>query len=121
MIDENDPGTVGMELKPRRGRGRPRKPDALSNAERQRRWRERRAEEARELAARHALMAGRDSGLGIEKAHSERLTEQLVNVGLETGYWRSRALTLQGERDQLQRRLAEMQLEVERLRSTATD
>ncbi|AFC86239.1 hypothetical protein [Frateuria aurantia] len=121
MIDENDPGTVGMELKPRRGRGRPRKPDALSNAERQRRWRERRAEEARELAARHALMAGRDSGLGIEKAHSERLTEQLVNVGLETGYWRSRALSLQSERDQLQFRLAELEAELALLRSSSPD
>ncbi|MHC1479347.1 hypothetical protein ACYJW8_03780 [Frateuria aurantia] len=105
MIDEDDPGTLAMNLPPRRGRGRPRKPDALSNAERQRRWRQRRAEEARVAAAQKALMVGSDSGLSIERAHSERLTEQLVNVGLETGYWRSRALTLQAERDELEARL----------------
>lgn len=121
MIDENDPGTVGMELQPRRGRGRPRKPDALSNAERQRRWRLRRAEEARQAAAEQALMAGRDSGLSIEKAHSERLTEQLVNVGLETGYWRSRAMTLQAERDELQRRLTALEQELGQRRTSARD
>lgn len=41
MKDKRDPGTLGLLGPAKRGRGRPRKPDALSNAERQYRYRQR--------------------------------------------------------------------------------
>lgn len=40
MIDPRDPGTQQMQLEQKRGRGRPATGQALSNAERQRRYRE---------------------------------------------------------------------------------
>ena len=42
MVDPLDPGTVAMAFTFKRGRGRPRKTDALSAAERARRYRARR-------------------------------------------------------------------------------
>ena len=42
MVDDRDLGTVPMPLEVKRGRGRPRKPDALTPAERARRYRARR-------------------------------------------------------------------------------
>jgi hypothetical protein len=41
MVDPLDPGTIALPLTFRRSRGRPRKPDALSAAERARRYRAR--------------------------------------------------------------------------------
>lgn len=41
MVDPLDPGTLALPLAFRRGRGRPRKADALSAAERARRYRAR--------------------------------------------------------------------------------
>jgi hypothetical protein len=42
MIDARDPGTLPLQLVIKRGRGRPRKADALTPAQRQRRFRARR-------------------------------------------------------------------------------
>lgn len=42
MIDARDPGTLPLQLIIKRGRGRPRKADALTPAQRQRRFRARR-------------------------------------------------------------------------------
>ncbi|WP_266158719.1 hypothetical protein [Dyella silvatica] len=78
MIDARDPGTLPLQLTIKRGRGRPRKADALTPAQRQRRFRARRdvrsdyLRQRVEQALSH-LKAG-DTGL------ARHVLEELVSV-----------------------------------------
>lgn len=69
MIDARDPGTVQMPLAVKRPRGRPSKTDALSQAERAKRYRERKAGRVSELAARGfatpAQLAAKDREIAL--------------------------------------------------------
>lgn len=57
MKDNRDPGTLDLLGSAKRGRGRPPKADSLSNAERQRRYRERRKAQGITLASQDGAVA----------------------------------------------------------------
>lgn len=79
MVDPQDPGTMALPLAFRRGRGRPRKADALSAAERARRYRAR-----KKALAAHAVPASLCLQLTQERdaamAEVARLRLELMQV-----------------------------------------
>lgn len=80
MVDPLDPGTLALPLSFKRARGRPRKPDALSAAERARRYRARMktlAMHAVPLAIHHDVVRARDAALA-EVARLRVELEQLL-------------------------------------------
>ncbi|MGX5219394.1 hypothetical protein ACVTMO_12290 [Pseudomonas segetis] len=83
MIDPRDPGTQQMQLEQKRGRGRPATGQALSNAERQRRYRE--AQKAQRNENMHKEVA-EDLRAELAKA-LERIeaTEAKVRAEFELG------------------------------------
>lgn len=72
MIDPRDPGTQQMQLEQKRGRGRPATGQALSNAERQRRYRE--AQKAQRNENMHKEVA---EDLRAELANALKRIEEL--------------------------------------------
>lgn len=80
MVDPLDPGTLASPLTFRRARGRPRKPNALTPAERARRYRARQKTLAMHvvpMAVHHSVVRARDEARGeLERLRGE--LEQLL-------------------------------------------
>ena len=90
MIDPRDPGTQQLQLEQKRGRGRPATGQALSNAERQRRYRE--AQKAQRNENMHKDVA---EGLRAELAKSVERIEELES---ELKRWKKLATTAERAR-----------------------
>ncbi len=94
MIDPRDPGTQQLQLEQKRGRGRPATGQALSNAERQRRYRE-------------AKKAQRNE----KSADDKELYKLIEEAKKQEQYWMERAL--QAEKKLAQRNDNELMKRVE--------
>ncbi|QNK01165.1 hypothetical protein [Dyella telluris] len=83
MVDPQDPGTLALPLTFKRSRGRPRKPNALTAAERARRYRARKktmAMHAVSFAVHSEVVRERDEAVSQARqlrAELERLLQQL--------------------------------------------
>lgn len=83
MVDPRDPGTLALPLAFKRPRGRPRKPNALTAAERARRYRARKktlSMHAVSLVVHHEVLRERDLALSQVRqlrAELEHLLQQL--------------------------------------------
>ena len=83
MVDPRDPGTLALPLTFKRSRGRPRKPNALTAAERARRYRARKKTletHVVSLAVHSEVMRERDAAVMQVRqlrAELERLLQQL--------------------------------------------
>jgi len=83
MVDPQDPGTLALPLTFKRARGRPRKPNALTPAERARRYRARKktlSAHVVSLAIHNEVVRERDSALSQARqlrGELERLLQQL--------------------------------------------
>lgn len=83
MVDPQDPGTLALPLTFKRSRGRPRKPNALTAAERARRYRARKktlAMHVVSLAVHSEVVRERDEAVSQARqlrAELERLLQQL--------------------------------------------
>lgn len=76
MIDPDDKQTQGLNLEePKRGRGRPKTGKAMSAAEKQRRYRERKAAEAEDKGFG---VAGLKHALELARAENKELKQRLV-------------------------------------------
>jgi hypothetical protein len=83
MVDPRDPGTLALPLNFKRPRGRPRKANALTSAERARRYRARKktlSMHVVSLAVHQEVMRERDGALSqvrLFRAELEQLLQQL--------------------------------------------
>jgi len=79
MVDPRDPGTLALPLNFKRPRGRPRKPNALSAAERARRYRARKKTLSMHvvtLSVHQEVMRERDAAL----SHARELRHELEQL-----------------------------------------
>lgn len=85
MIDPKDPGTQQLQLEQKRGRGRPKTGQALSNAERQRRYREAQKAQRNEKSENHEVPYEEVVAIAQELGKRCEAAEKKLRVELELG------------------------------------